>query len=424
MLLRSLAALTRSIGAALLVGTVAICAPMASAEKYAAIVVDADTQEVLHSRNADDPRYPASLTKVMTLYMLFDALKSGELSLNDKLTVSRYAASMAPSNLKLKVNSKITVEDAIDALVTKSANDVAVVVAERLGGTETRFAKLMTAKAQSLGLENTRFVNASGLPDTRQLTTARDLALLAQAMLTDQADYYHYFATAQFTYAGKTYKNHNELLGKVDGVDGIKTGYTRASGFNLMASAVRGDHRVIAVMLGGSTARSRDSHVESLMEAAFDAFAMPMDADDPGLRTRLAFASLDKPLPVNAAAEPMLNGKPLSAYLTKGPAEEGIVAEADATAQGDTDEMAVAGLVTADAPMAEDAAEVDVAEAVAEIVETREVSSEVDTADMLDINVETAEVAAEPEAEPVAVAAPAPELTLSISEYEARQLGK
>ncbi len=294
----------------------------AAAEKYASIVIDADTNEVLHARNADEARYPASLTKVMTLYMLFDALKAGEVSLNERLVVSRHAASQPPSNLKLRTGSTITVRDAIDALVNKSANDVAVVVAERLGGTESRFAQLMTVKAKSLGLQNTRFVNASGLPDTRQISTARDLALLAEAVLEDHADYYHYFSDLQFTWGGKTYKNHNELLGTVVGVDGIKTGYTRASGFNLMTSAKRDGRRVIAIMLGGNTAKSRNAHVEALVEAAFASLNSPEHQNDPEAQNRLAFASVATPVHPNAAAEPMLNGKRLSVLIAEGGADD------------------------------------------------------------------------------------------------------
>jgi D-alanyl-D-alanine carboxypeptidase len=275
-------------------------------------VIDVDTDEVLHARNADEARYPASLTKVMTLYMLFDAMKAGDVSLNERLPVSRFAASQAPSSLKLKPGSHITVKDAIGAIVTKSANDVAVVIAERLGGTESRFAQLMTIKARSLGLEHTTFVNASGLPDSRQITTARDLAVLAEAMLSDHADYYHYFSNPRFAWGGKTYKNHNELLGTVDGVDGIKTGYTRASGFNLMTSAKRDGHRIVAIMLGGSTSKSRNAHVEALVEAAFDALQMPVDPANPALRTDLAFAAINNPVNPNGAAEPMLNGQRLS----------------------------------------------------------------------------------------------------------------
>ncbi|MEZ5661886.1 D-alanyl-D-alanine carboxypeptidase family protein [Hyphomonas sp.] len=349
MFLRAFAALTRAVGAGAFLAIMAFGGGTALAEKYAAIVIDADTQEVLHDRHADEPRYPASLTKVMTLYMLFDALKSGEVSLDERLVVSRYAASQAPSNLKLKTGSRITVRDAIGALITKSANDVAVVVAERLGGTESRFAQLMTVKAKALGLENTRFVNASGLPDTRQLSTARDMALLAEAMLSNHADYYHYFATEQFSWGGKTYKNHNNLLGEVNGVDGIKTGYTRASGFNLMASAKRDGHRIIAVMLGGTTARARDSHVESLLEAAFSSFALP--ADDPALRSRLAFAMLEEPLSPEAAAEPMLNGKPLSMILAAEAAAAQVAANDNTpaeSAQGDADDATPAPILAAE----------------------------------------------------------------------------
>jgi D-alanyl-D-alanine carboxypeptidase len=354
MSLRAFAAFTRAVCATAILSLMAFGGGSALAEKYAAIVIDADTKEVLHDRNADEPRYPASLTKVMTLYMLFDAIKSGELGLNDKMTVSRYAASQAPSNLKLKTGSRISVRDAIGALITKSANDVAVVVAERLGGTESRFCQLMTVKAKSLGLENTRFVNASGLPDTRQLSTARDMATLASAMLTDHADYYDYFATEKFTWGGRTYKNHNNLLGEVQGVDGIKTGYTRASGFNLMASAKRDGHRIIAVMLGGTTARARDSHVEALLEAAFNSLALP--ADDPQLRARLAFAALETPLSPDAAAEPMLNGKPLSMILAAEAASAQAVQIAANdnvdSAQGDADEAAPA-LTVVDATASE-----------------------------------------------------------------------
>lgn len=355
MFLRTFAALTRITLAAAVLSAMAIGGGAAQAEKYAAIVIDADTQDVLHDRHADEPRYPASLTKVMTLYMLFDALKSGEVALDERMTVSRFAAAQAPSNLKLRTGSTITVRDAIGALITKSANDVAVVVAERLGGTESRFAQLMTVKAKSLGLENTRFVNASGLPDTRQLTTARDMAILAEAMLTDHADYYHYFATEQFSWARKTYKNHNNLLGEVDGVDGIKTGYTRASGFNLMASAKRDGHRIIAVMLGGTTARARDRHVEALIEAAFSSYTLP--ADDPALRNRLAFAMLDEPLSPEAAAEPMLNGKPLSVILATEAAEAKQIAANDnedaTSAQGDADDTPAPPVLNAPVLVAE-----------------------------------------------------------------------
>ena len=174
----------------------------------------------------------------------------------------------------------------------------------------------MTVKAKSLGMENTRFKNASGLPDTQQLSTARDLAILAEAMLTDHADYYHYFSSRSFQWAGRTYKNHNELLGEVEGVDGIKTGYTRASGFNLMTSAKRDGRRVIAIMLGGNTSRSRNAHVEDLVEAAFTTL------NDPAHDTQLAFAGVLMPVHPNDAAEPMLNGKRISVIIAEGGGEE------------------------------------------------------------------------------------------------------
>lgn len=282
-------------------------APNAAAEKYASIVIDMETNEVLHARHADEPRYPASLTKVMTLYMLFDALKAGEVTLDEQLTVSAVASRQPPSALRLKAGDTISVRDAIDALVTKSANDVAVVVAERLGGTEQRFATLMTAKARSMGMTRTTFKNASGLPNTAQLSTARDMAILAERVLEDHAAYYGYFAENRFTWGRNTYKNHNRLIGTVEGVDGIKTGYTRASGFNLMTSAKRRGRRVIAVMFGGSTARSRDQHVADLVEAAYVSFEQ--SPTDPRLRARLQFSSIQRPVDPDGAAMPVLNGQ-------------------------------------------------------------------------------------------------------------------
>lgn len=263
-------------------------------DKYASIVLDAETKQVLHARYADSPRYPASLTKVMTLYMVFDALDKGELKLDEEIPVSYRASRAAPSKLNLRAGSTIKVEDAILALVTKSANDVAIVLAERLGGSESRFAALMTVKSRALGMYNTRFYNASGLPDARQISTARDLAILGNKIMTDHADYYEYFATKTFRYGGAVYKNHNGLLGKVDGVDGIKTGYTRASGFNLLASAKRDKTRIITVVLGGESSRARNDHVAELLEAAFKAIEKTAPAS-PDLRTRIAFENIQNP---------------------------------------------------------------------------------------------------------------------------------
>lgn len=263
-------------------------------EKYASIVIDTETDLVLHARYADSPRYPASITKVMTLYMVFDALKSGELELDEDIPVSTTASRASPSKLGLLPGSTIKVEDAILSLVTKSANDVAMVLAERIGGSESRFAALMTVKARALGMNNTRFYNASGLPDARQVSTARDLALLGKKIISDHLGYYEYFATKTFRYGGSTFSNHNSLLGKVDGVDGIKTGYIRASGFNLLASAKRDDTRIITVVLGGRTSRDRDNHVAELIEAAFKAVETTAPAA-PDLRTRIAFENIQNP---------------------------------------------------------------------------------------------------------------------------------
>jgi D-alanyl-D-alanine carboxypeptidase len=254
------------------------------AEKYASIVVDMDTNKVLHARDADEPRYPASLTKVMTLYLTFDALDSGKLKLTDKMPVSKFASRQQPSKLGLRPGQTISVQDAIRALVTKSANDVAVVLAEKLAGTEAKFAVKMNAKAKELGLNHTTFKNASGLPNKAQLTTAADLEKLGEAMFHDHRDRYKYFSTPKFKWKRRVYANHNGLLGHVEGVDGIKTGFTNASGYNLMASAERNGHRVMAVMLGGTTGRSRDEHVADLIEAAFLAIGggQPIYVDAPG----------------------------------------------------------------------------------------------------------------------------------------------
>jgi D-alanyl-D-alanine carboxypeptidase len=225
----------------------------------------------------------------MTLYLVFDALDSGKLKLSDKMPVSKAASRAQPSKLGLKAGSTIKVEDAIRALVTKSANDVAIVIAEKLGnGSEAKFVTKMNAKAKELGMASTTFRNASGLPDKKQVTTARDMALLAEAVYVDHKNRYNYFSLSSFTWAKRKYANHNELLKKVDGVDGIKTGFTNASGYNLMASAERNGRRVIAVMMGGTTGRSRDQHVADLLEAAFMELNGTLMADS-DLRTRIAF---------------------------------------------------------------------------------------------------------------------------------------
>lgn len=258
------------------------------ADKYASIVIDMDTGQVLHDRSADEKRHPASLTKVMTLYLVFEALDQGKLKLTDRMTVSKAASRAQPSKLGLKSGSTIKVEDAIRALVTKSANDVAIVIAEKIGGTEAKFVARMNAKAKELGMLNTTFRNSSGLPDRLQVTTARDMARLGEAIYMDHKDRYNYFSLTSFTWNNRKHMNHNELLKSVAGVDGIKTGFTNASGYNLMASASRDGRRVIAVMMGGTTGKSRDRHVADLIEAAFlEITGAPTSDDD--LRVRIAF---------------------------------------------------------------------------------------------------------------------------------------
>ncbi|HRE21703.1 MAG TPA: D-alanyl-D-alanine carboxypeptidase family protein, partial [Rhabdaerophilum sp.] len=233
---------------------------------YASIVYDVNSGKTLQATNADAPRHPASVTKVMTLYMLFEQLETGRLKLTSELPVSREAASQAPSKLGLRPGETIQVEDAIKALVTKSANDVAVVVAEAIGGDEERFGRMMTRKAHQLGMRRSNFANASGLPNPRQVTTARDLVTLGKAIHDRFPSYYKYFSTRVFSYDGRAHRNHNRLLGKVEGVDGIKTGYTRASGFNLLTSVKADGRHLLTVVLGGKSARARDIQVASLVE--------------------------------------------------------------------------------------------------------------------------------------------------------------
>lgn len=238
--------------------------------KYASIVMDADTGMILHQRYADKKLHPASLTKVMTLLMLFEAMEQGKVTPNTRIRISSHAASMVPSKLGLKPGSSIKAKDAIYSLVTKSANDVAVAVAEHLGRTESSFASLMTRKARHIGMRNTTFRNASGLHDPKQVSTARDMALLAQYVINHYPGYYKYYNRQSFTYQGKTYKNHNKLLGKYKGMDGMKTGYVRASGFNLIGSAVRNNRRIIGVVFGGRSGKTRNEHMADLLDRGFE----------------------------------------------------------------------------------------------------------------------------------------------------------
>lgn len=257
-----------ALGLALIAALMPFCAE-AVPPRYAAFLVDANTREVLYANAPDELRHPASLTKMMTLYLTFDALESGRLKLTDPVPVSRHAASMKPSRLGLAVGQSISVDNAISVVAVKSANDIAVALAEKLGGTEENFTRMMNAKAQMLGMRNTHYANASGLTDPTNVTTARDLAILSLALLHDHPRFYSYFSERNFVWQRSTMINHNHLLGKVMGVDGIKTGYTVDSGFTVAASAQRGNRRLIAVVLGEPSlvARNRDS--TALLEAGF-----------------------------------------------------------------------------------------------------------------------------------------------------------
>jgi len=233
--------------------------------QFSSIIVDGNSGAVLSSNNPDGIRRPASLTKIMTLYLLFERLDSGKMKLDTEMEVSEHASDQAPTKLGLKPGQTLKVEDAIKGLVTRSANDAAVVIAEAIAGDEDEFAKLMTRKARALGMSKTTYRNASGLPNDEQLTTARDQATLGRAIQDRYPRYYRYFATTVFNYRGQSIRNHNRLLGNVEGVDGIKTGYTRASGFNLVSSMRRGNRHLVGVVLGGRSGGSRDATMRNLL---------------------------------------------------------------------------------------------------------------------------------------------------------------
>jgi len=266
--------------------------------KYAAFLVDSDTGKILHQENADSTRHPASLTKMMTLYLTFEALRAGKLKWNEKMPISREAASRPQTNLSLKAGEKIRVRDAVLALIIRSANDAAVVLAERLGGTEANFAKTMTARAKQLGMKNTVFRNASGLHDPKQVTTAKDMALLGIALKKHYKEYYHYFSRTQFVYNGKTYKSHNRVLTSYAGADGLKTGYVNASGFNLVTSAKRGRDNVVGVVLGGRSGKTRDAKMMSLLDEGFMRMASLRSERVQEIAT-LSMSAADAPYPVS-----------------------------------------------------------------------------------------------------------------------------
>lgn len=242
------------------------------------LLINASDGRLRFSSNPDVVRAPASLTKMMTLYLVFDALAAGTLDMSDRIAISRHAASQQPSRLGLKAGTKLSLRTAISAVAVNSANDVAVALAERLGGNEATFAKRMTRKARSLGMANTRFANATGLTSVGNRTTARDMGKLSLALLHDHPEYYAIFATRSLQWDNRTLRNHNHLLGHVRGVDGIKTGYTADAGYNLAASAKRRGQRVIVIVMGESSADARDVRVSNLVEKGFIRVAGPLGA--------------------------------------------------------------------------------------------------------------------------------------------------
>ncbi|MGE0409592.1 MAG: D-alanyl-D-alanine carboxypeptidase [Amphiplicatus sp.] len=306
-----------------------IIAPAAAANaKYAAIIMHADSGDVLFDRYSNEPRYPASLTKMMTLYLLFEELEAGRLALSSDLAISAQAAGQPPSKLGLTAGETIDVETAIKALIVKSANDVAVVVAEAISGSEWRFAQKMTEKAHAVNMSRTTFRNASGLPNSKQVTTARDLATLGRRLIQDFPQYYHYFSVNSFEWNGKTYLTHNAVARTFPGAEGLKTGYTRVSGFNLATSASRNGDRLIGVVLGGRSVRTRDAHMREILTDAFAELkrdptliaSLYRNTPSPRLKpTLLAALQAQKAAPTVAESE-ALRGEIAVAAATFGPA--------------------------------------------------------------------------------------------------------
>ena len=279
------------------------------------IVLDAKTGKTLETYKADEKRYPASLTKVMTLYLLFERIEAGELKLNSQLSVSRHASSRPPTKLGLKPGDTVRVEDAIKALVTKSANDVAVVVAEAIGGSEAEFARMMTDKARALGMDSTVYTNASGLPDSKQFTTARDQAVLGSVIQQHFPRHYRYFATTSFTFRGRKIHTHNKVLEQVKGVDGIKTGYIYASGFNLVTSVRRNLRHIVAVVIGGRTSRSRDAFMRTLIHNYINKAASIRVVSPAAAMASGVIDPDDLPLPPPRPESPVVADFPLNQVL-------------------------------------------------------------------------------------------------------------
>lgn len=275
--------------------------------RYSSIVIDAASGNVLSAVNPDDLRFPASLTKMMTLYLVFEALRDRRIALNQPVPVSAAAAAMSPTKLGLVPGSLITVEQAIFGLVTKSANDAAAALGEMLGGDEERFAQMMRLRARSLGMTRSTFRNASGLPDWEQVTTARDMAILARRLVQDFPLNYHYFSTPSFMFRGRVVYNHQRLLQSYPGADGLKTGYTDASGYNVATSALRGETRLIGVVLGAASGGERDAHMGALLDQGFERMGVPavMARREPALRVPSLIGTAQAAQPPVVAVRPL-----------------------------------------------------------------------------------------------------------------------
>ena len=260
-------------------------------ERYSSLIMEASTGRVVSAVNPDEIRHPASLTKMMTLYMVFEALRDRRITLGQRVPISVHAASMMPTKLGVPPGGKLTVEEAILGLVTRSANDAAAALGELLGGTEDRFARVMTLRARALGMTRSVFRNASGLPDPDQVTTARDMALLGRRLIYDFPREYKYFSTPVFRFRGQVFRNHNNLLDTYPGTDGLKTGYIDASGYNLVSSAVRGNVRLVGVVMGAARGYERDLHMVALLDQGFEKLDVPVQPRMPGGRMPALMAS-------------------------------------------------------------------------------------------------------------------------------------
>ncbi len=270
-------------------------------ERYSSLILEARSGRMISAVNPDELRHPASLTKIMTLYMTFEALRDRRIALHQRVPMSAYAASMSPTKLGVPAGGRLTVEEAILGLVTRSANDAAAALGELLGGTEDRFARVMTLRARALGMSQTVFRNASGLPDWDQVTTARDMATLARRLLGDFPQEYKYFSTTQFRFRGQVFRNHNHLLDTYPGADGIKTGYIDASGYNLVSSAVRGNVRLIGVVMGAARGWERDLHMVALLDQGFEKLDVPIAPRVAGRMPMLVSAAVAAPVAPAAA---------------------------------------------------------------------------------------------------------------------------